>query len=131
MRESASATSDSTRARRPRGARQRYRQDASESVRIGACPRGRHRAGRERARGASYPRAGQKGTWAVNDARPLESNGDPLRKRARVAQLAEQGPLKPKVQGSIPCASTTRMRKPCSRKQRVLRTKRLANAAPI
>src|ERR1700694_1008344 len=57
--------------------------------------------------GASYRRAGQKGTRAVNDTRPLESRGDPLRKRARVAQLAEQGPLKPKVQGSIPCASTT------------------------
>ena len=26
--------------------------------------------------------------------------------RARVAQLAEQGTLNPKVQGSIPCAST-------------------------
>src|SRR5438309_4170201 len=35
----------------------------------------------------------------------LESTGGPF-PRARVAQLAEQGTLNPKVQGSIPCAST-------------------------
>jgi hypothetical protein len=37
----------------------------------------------------------------------LESTLDPPHRHARVAQLAEQGTLNPKVQGSTPCASTT------------------------
>src|SRR5436853_61499 len=45
------------------------------------------------------------GTQVVNQARPLKSTCR-HRLRARVAQLAEQGTLNPKVQGSIPCAST-------------------------
>src|SRR5690348_2724808 len=36
---------------------------------------------------------------------PLKSTNG-LNRRARVAQLAEQGTLNPKVQGSTPCAST-------------------------
>ena len=46
----------------------------------------------------------QLGTQRVKSLGTLESSigfG-----RARVAQLAEQGTLNPKVQGSIPCAST-------------------------
>jgi hypothetical protein len=42
------------------------------------------------------------GISAVNTRGTLESTVG----RARVAQLAEQGTLNPKVQGSTPCAST-------------------------
>src|ERR1700692_2851518 len=46
------------------------------------------------------------GTQVVNRLGSLESTLGSYRSRARVAQLAEQGTLNPKVQGSIPCAST-------------------------
>ena len=44
------------------------------------------------------------GTQRVKSLRTLESSIGFV--RARVAQLAEQGTLNPKVQGSTPCAST-------------------------
>jgi hypothetical protein len=44
------------------------------------------------------------GTQHVKSVRSLESTLGLL--HARVAQLAEQGTLNPKVQGSTPCAST-------------------------
>jgi hypothetical protein len=52
-----------------------------------------------------YRDALEKGTQGVKSAGPLKSTGG-LFQRARVAQLAEQGTLNPKVQGSTPCAST-------------------------
>jgi hypothetical protein len=52
-----------------------------------------------------YRRSRRKGTQGVKDATPLKSTSG-LHRRARVAQLAEQGTLNPKVQGSTPCAST-------------------------
>jgi hypothetical protein len=56
--------------------------------------------------GRSYAATGRIGTQAVKTVRPLESSVGPALVRARVAQLAEQGTLNPKVQGSTPCAST-------------------------
>ena len=47
-----------------------------------------------------------KGTSAVKRRVTLESSVG--RHHARVAQLAEQGTLNPKVQGSTPCASTNK-----------------------
>src|SRR4030088_3415933 len=55
--------------------------------------------------GANYSVMPRRGTQAVNGPRTLESSFS-LLDHARVAQLAEQGTLNPKVQGSIPCAST-------------------------
>src|SRR5258708_33898750 len=55
---------------------------------------------------ATYGASQIQGTQVVNGLGSLESTLGSHRRRARVAQLAEQGTLNPKVQGSIPCAST-------------------------
>src|SRR5205807_10374195 len=75
------------------------------SVRRAACLQGRRQAGCGQALGKPTWIGERQGTQGVNYTWPLKSSGGHA-VHARVAQLAEQGTLNPKVQGSIPCAST-------------------------
>src|SRR5438270_13607910 len=99
------APSRPTTAKTRRGGRQPDRRGGSGSDRRAACPRGRRRGAHGRAWSRRYAGRDVNGTEGVNFSRRLESTDG--RVHARVAQLAEQGTLNPKVQGSIPCASTT------------------------